>query len=165
MLLIIAMPFQRRGDTLLCEAQASNGIEQWSRHFSRIVVGSAVIDESELDYTNTVLWHDVATYFQGSTVSFLPLPAAYSWRTFINSYWQVVSSLDQAIDACQYLQFTFWGLAGDWGTVAARQAIRKHRPYALHADHVSHQTARAAARNGNNLQRLKTELQVPIMVA
>ena len=43
MLLVLPVPFLVRGEELLFEAQASNGLNRWADHFEQVVVAAPVI--------------------------------------------------------------------------------------------------------------------------
>ena len=66
------------------------------------------------------------------------------------------------IAGADHLQFAIGGLWGDWAAVAALEARRMGRRYAIHTDRVEHVLMRKLAQ-GPALRRLKIAVEAPLM--
>lgn len=163
MFLVLPAPFRRKGDALLVEAQAKNGIERWADHFSSLVVACPVLPEHLIRADGSIVWIDTEELSCRERVELLPLPWAFSWKDFFRTYRRTRAKLREIIGRCRYLQFATWGLAGDWAAVAALEAIRQRRAYAIHTDNVTHELIRRAARGQSVKRRIKAEIEAPIM--
>ena len=82
-LLVLPVPFKKLPDgRLLCEEQATNGIDQWAEHFSHVTVAAPVLSEDLQQGASTVLWRDPATLRHRDKVTLVPLPMAYTPLAF-----------------------------------------------------------------------------------
>ena len=125
----------------LLEDQACNGLRLWSENFERVIVmhplefGQAPpswipVESSRIDL---------------SRVELVALPTAYRPDQFLRHFAKVRHQIDQLIDRAHYLSFSIGGLFGDWGSVAALQAHRKGRPFAVWTDRVESEVVRHQA--------------------
>ena len=71
--------------------------------------------------------------------------------------------LAQTIAESQHLQFAIGGLIGDWAAVAALEAIKLKRRYAIHTDRVEHEVMRKTAASASGLRRLKIAVEAPVI--
>jgi glycosyltransferase involved in cell wall biosynthesis len=78
-----------------------------------------------------------------SKIKFISLPNAYHLRAFLRHYCVVSRLLKTEIENADYLLFSPHALVGDWPTVAAREAIKLQRSYAIDADVVYDDVAHA----------------------
>ena len=60
--------------------------------------------------------------------------------------------LAEEIERCEYLQFAIGNLIGDWAGVAATEARKQGRSYAIHTDRVEPQLLRKLAERKNRSQ-------------
>jgi glycosyltransferase involved in cell wall biosynthesis len=67
-------------------------------------------------------------------ITFLQLPSAYAIGDFFRHYFAVRKILKREIELADYIIVSPHTLIGDWPTVAAREAIKLHKPYVLEAD-------------------------------
>lgn len=79
-------------------------------------------------------WHE--------RVRFISLPSAYGWPDFVRHYRPIRRLLKSEIEKADCLVFSPHTLIGDWPTVAAREAAKLHRQYAIEADVVYESLAR-----------------------
>jgi glycosyltransferase involved in cell wall biosynthesis len=145
MLLVLPAPFCRQGDKFFFELQACNGIEQWADHFGSVVVVAPMLPDGKVEQEKNIAWRDTATLNQPERFELIPVPWAYSIKLFATHYSATRKLLADLIDRSQYLQFPLGGLFGDWGSVAALEAYRQHRAYAIHTDLVEDQAIRNLA--------------------
>jgi glycosyltransferase involved in cell wall biosynthesis len=68
-----------------------------------------------------------------------------------------------SIAQSKHLQFAIGGLVGDWASVAAMEAIRQKRRYAIHTDRVEHEVLRKTSGSAAGVRRLKVAAEVPLM--
>ncbi|MEM6458222.1 MAG: glycosyltransferase [Planctomycetota bacterium] len=91
-------------------------------------------------------------------LTFEPLPAAWRVGEFVRAYPGVRRRIRRLIAGSNYLLFSLGGLVGDWGAVAAREARRMGRPYAVWTDRVESEVTRAQASSGPLKRRLCARL-------
>jgi glycosyltransferase involved in cell wall biosynthesis len=96
-------------------------------------------------------------------VQFISLPNAYRLRDFLRHYHAFRRVLKTEIEQADYLVFSPHALAGDWPTVAIREAIKLQRPYVIEADVVYEKVAQVGwARNSPWKLCLKKNLTLPL---
>jgi glycosyltransferase involved in cell wall biosynthesis len=163
-LLVLPVPFKKLADgRLLCEAQATNGIDQWADHFSHVTVAAPVLNEDLQQ--GTVVWRDPATLRHRDKVTLVPLPMAYTPLAFAASFTQGRRTLLEHITRNRYLSFGIGGLIGDWAALGARLAQSRGLPYSIHTDRVEHELMFKLASQKSPLRRLKAQLVGRIMRA
>jgi Glycosyl transferases group 1 len=158
MLLVLPAPFCMQDGKLMFEAQACNGVERWADHFSKVVVVAPLLPDEIVEREKTLVWRDSATLFQPDRFELVPVPWAYTVKLFIKHYAATRQRLAELIDRCQYLQFPLGGLFGDWGAVAAIEAHRQGRPYAIHTDLVEEQVILQLSQQSSWTSRVKASL-------
>ncbi len=161
MLLVLPVPFRIQAGELYVEAQAANGLDRWADHFARVVVAAPVIPESLIPGLAGVLWSKVSGLMHGERIVCHPLPWSYTPASFLRAQRPIRQQLRACIAACDHLQFAIGGLWGDWAAVAAVEASRMHRRYAIHTDRVEHVLMRKTA-GGSPLRRLKIAVEAPL---
>jgi glycosyltransferase involved in cell wall biosynthesis len=158
-LLVLPVPFKKLADgRLLCEEQATNGIDQWAEHFSHVTVAAPVLNEDPQQGASTVLWRDPVTLRHRDKVTLVPLPMAYTPLAFATSFPQGRRTLLEHITRNRYLSFGIGGLIGDWAALGARLAQSRGLPYSIHSDRVEHELMFKLASRKSPLRRLKAQL-------
>ena len=158
MLLVLPTPFYRIEGKLVFESQACNGIEKWADHFGRVTVVAPLLPDKIAEQDRTIVWQDITTLSKPERFELVPVPWAYSIKLFTKHYASTRKLLAGLINRCQYLQFPLGGLFGDWGAVAALEAQRQHRPYAVHTDLVEDRVILQLAQGKNWKSQLKSSL-------
>lgn len=155
LLLYAPVPLYASEDGYLLEDQACNGLRLWSENFERVIVmhplepGKAPpswipVRSSGIDLTR---------------VEIVALPSAYRPDRFMRHYRTVRRQIAQLIDRAQYLSFSIGGLFGDWGSVAAFEAHRKGRRFAVWTDRVESEVVRHQAQAAPTLKaRLRASI-------
>jgi glycosyltransferase involved in cell wall biosynthesis len=96
-------------------------------------------------------------------IKLIPLPWLYNLRDFFRHYENVRRVLKAEIENADYLVFSPHSLAGDWPTVAAREAIKLHRSYVIDADVVYEAVAQVGwSRNALWKRFVKKHLLLPL---
>jgi glycosyltransferase involved in cell wall biosynthesis len=95
----------------------------------------------------------------------VPLPWAYSALQFASCYSSVRTTLGELISRSRYLQFAIGGLVGDWAAVAAWEARKQGRAYAIHTDRVEFEIIRREAEGANLKTKLKVKVIAPLMAS
>ena len=162
MLLVLPVPFRILQGELYVESQAANGLSRWADSFARVTVAAPVIPESLIPTLAGVLWTPVAGLEHAERVPCHPLPWAYTPRSFLRSLPAVRKQLRALIAESAHLQFAIGGLWGDWAAIAALEAARMRRRYAIHTDRVEHLLMRKTA-GGSALRRLKVAAEAPLV--
>lgn len=166
LLLVLPVPFKQLADgRLLCEEQATNGIDQWADHFSHVTVAAPVLVGELRHNASTVLWRDPVTLQHRDRISLVPLPMAYAPFAFAASFTRSKRILLEHITRNRYLSFGIGGLIGDWAALGARLAQSRGLPYSIHTDRVEHELLFQLARQKSSLQKLKAQIVGRLMRA
>ena len=163
MYLVLPVPFRIFEGKLFVEAQAANGLNRWADNFARVVVAAPVIPESQLPNLAGFVWRAVESLEHRSRIVCQPLPWAYTPDTFFRLLPSTRRLIGESIAQCQHLQFAIGGLIGDWAAVAALEARKQKRRYAIHTDRVEHELIRKTASGSSPLRRLKIAVEAPVM--
>ncbi len=163
MLLVLPVPVRVRDGVVLFEAQACNGVARWADNFESLIVAVPVIPESMITSDGSSVWLDVSEQAWHGRVEFVRLPWTFSYIEFIRRYSKTRALLGKRIAQSRYLQFAISGLAGDWAAVAAMEAYRQDRPYALHTDNVAHKLVVQIAQGHRVKRRVRAHLEAPII--
>jgi glycosyltransferase involved in cell wall biosynthesis len=163
LLLVLPVPLRLRGDRILVESQAFNGLERWADNFGSVVIAAPIIPEDLADQDKTTVWKDTANLTASERFEIVPLPWAYTLPKFIACYLSVRKTLAALIARCRYLQFAIGGLWGDWAAVAAMEARKQKRAYAVHTDRVEHQVILQVAKEENLPKKIKATVLSPLM--
>jgi glycosyltransferase involved in cell wall biosynthesis len=163
MLLVLGLPFRREGDRLLCESQAVNGLQRWGDNFESVILAAPVMPtDLPQDWQNQGIWIDVAT-LDPQQFEFVPLPWAYALPDFLRHYASTRSQLADLVKRCSYLQFGLEWLIGDWAAIAAIEAAKQGKAYAIHKDIVSHKMLLQTATSFKS--RLLARFKAPLIQA
>jgi glycosyltransferase involved in cell wall biosynthesis len=164
LLLVLPVPFKSQSDgRLLCEEQATNGIDQWADNFARVTVVAPILTSDSVLNGTTILWRDPATLRNRDKVELVPLPMAFTTLTFASSFSRGRRILLNHIKKNRYLSFAIGGLVGDWAALGARLAQSLELPYSIHTDRVEHEVLFRLASKESPLRRLKALLVGTLM--
>jgi glycosyltransferase involved in cell wall biosynthesis len=158
MLAVLPVPFLVRDNTVLVEEQARNGLRRWADHFERVVVAAPAMPEAAAASESSFVWKPLEAFDQDGRLELRCLPWAYERDAFLRSYRKTRALLADLISRSTHLQFAIGGLVGDWAAIAALEADRQKRRYAIHTDRVEHEVLRALAMDAPPLKRLKVSL-------
>jgi len=155
LLLYAPVPIYASEQGYLLEDQACNGLRLWAENFDRVIVMFPVRHGAA-----PPSWIPIASSnIDLQRVEIVGLPTAYRIDHFVRHYAATRRQISQLIDRARYLSFAIGGLIGDWGAVAALEAHKKKRPFAVWADRVESEVAREASRSGKTAKaRLKASL-------
>lgn len=153
LLLVLPVPFRQGHGGLLVERQAANGLDRWAAEFSRVGVACPLLPATMGDLGQA--WVGESTIERRRQLSLYPLPWAYHPRECLQHYRTTRETLGKFIGDHRYLQFAIGGLFGDWASVAALEAHRQHRPYAVWTDRVEHRVVRNLSRQESLPRRLR----------
>ena len=163
MFLVLPVPFRVAEGKIFVECQAANGLDRWADHFRRVTVAAPAVPETEVRNLKGFCWRDLDSLEHRDRIVCQPLPWAYTPGPFARSYGATRRQLGDSIAQSQFLQFAIGGLVGDWAAVAALEAIRQNRRYAIHTDRVEHEVIRKTASSASGLRRMKIAVEVPLM--
>lgn len=164
MYLVLPVPFRLIDGRLHAETQAANGLDRWAEGFEHLTVAAPVVPEEQVASLSGFVWRDLATIEHRARITVQPLPWAYSPLTFARAWKPVRSEMAANIARAKHLQFAIGGLVGDWAAVAALEAIRQHRRYAIHTDRVEHEVLRETSSKQSGLGRFrKLAIELPLM--
>lgn len=155
LLLYISVPVYRRGDVLLLEDQACNGLRLWAENFERLIVIVPVAPGEP-----PASWVPMAATVGAAMerIEIVTVPEAYRPDRFLRALPDVVPRLRAAIGRADYLGFAIGGLFGDWGSVGAYLAHRRGLPFYVWTDRVESEVVRVAARSGPWKRRVQAAL-------
>lgn len=162
MLLVLPVPFRLAENRLLIEAQACNGLNRWADNFEHVVAAAPVMPEAVAQTEKTISWETADTGL-GQRITCIPLPWAYGLKDFIRAYPSCRRLLAGEVRRCEYLQFAIGGLVGDWAAVAATEAKKQGRQYAIHTDRVESQVLRKLAGSVSGPRAWKKIVEAKLM--
>ncbi|WAL58372.1 glycosyltransferase [Thermocoleostomius sinensis] len=163
MLLVLPVPFQMHNGQLLFEAQACNGLERWADNFGNVIVAAPVMPKSIAEHDRTIVWKNTAMLDNPQRFEFVLLPWAYSLRDFFAHYRSTRTLLAKLIHRSEYLQFAISSLWGDWAAIAALEAKKQNRPYAIHTDVVDYRVILQINQDKSLPKRLKARVLSSLM--
>jgi glycosyltransferase involved in cell wall biosynthesis len=158
MLLVLPVPLRVKGNKILFEWQACNGLERWADNFGSLVVAAPTLPESLVEKNKSIAWKDTATLANPQRFEFVPLPWTTSLLNFFSHYFSTRTALSQIIEQCQYRQFALGGSVRDWGALAALEACRQKKPYAIHTDIVDYKAVLQNSKDAKLPKRLKARM-------
>lgn len=124
---------------VLFDLQSRDNLVRYLNHWDSMIIACPRLAESRLAAASGFVWVPVEDLVD--RIQFVPLPEYGSKAKFLRDYPSTARLLRRCIDAADYLQFAIGGgnggLEHDWGAVAAEQAIKAGRKFALLADAVS----------------------------
>lgn len=141
LLLVTAVRLRQGANGLQLDSQTCAGLRRWAEHFSTVTFAGILLDADREDDTTTD-WVDVESLACAAQLEFLALPMAYRIGAFARSYRPTRRRLARAIGQAEHLCFTLGYLVGDWAAVAALEAQRQGRRYAVWFDRVEHEVLR-----------------------
>lgn len=155
LLLYAPVPLYSSEHGYLLEDQACNGLIRWAENFNRVIVMHPV--EHGTPPQNWIPLHSSGVDLQ--RVEVVPLPTAYRPDQFLRHYRPIRQQIGQLIDRAHYMSFSIGGLFGDWGSVAALEAHRKRRRFAVWTDRVESEVVRQEIQSGKTRRaRLRAAL-------
>lgn len=163
MYLVLPVPFRVAEGRVFVECQAANGLDRWADNFDRVLIAAPVIPEQEVRNLKGVCWRDVDTLQHRERISCQPLPWAYTPLPFVKQFAAARRLIADSIAESRHLQFAIGGLVGDWAAIAALEAIKQNRPYAIHTDRVEHEVMRKTSGSASALRKLKIAIEAPLM--
>ena len=162
MFLVLPVPFRQRGGQLLFESQACNGLKRWADNFGHVVMAAPVMPEQLAQADKTIFWEDTEVALD-QRITCIQLPWAYRPGVFVREYRRIRRLFAEEIGRCEYLQFVIGGLVGDWGAVAAKEAAKQGRPFAIHTDRVESDVLRKLAKKQKGWRASKMVLDAWLM--
>lgn len=151
LLIYAPVPVWQEHGQLMVEAQAANGLRLWAENFERVV---AIMPMA----TSRPAGAMVALDASEPAISVEPVPFAYRPDVFLRQLSPVRRRMREFIAQADYLSFALGGLIGDWGAVAALEAHRMGRRFAVWTDRVESEVVRRSAEEGRFRSRLRARL-------
>jgi glycosyltransferase involved in cell wall biosynthesis len=162
LLLVTAVRLRRGPNGLQLDSQTCAGLARWAEHFSTLRFAGILLEAEREDQTTTD-WVDVESLACASRLDVLALPMAYRIGSFARSYRATRRRLARAIGEADHLCFTLGYLTGDWAAVAALEAQRQGRRYAVWFDRVEHEVLRNLLPSLPFKRRIKESATLPVM--
>lgn len=144
LLLYAPVPLYSSENGYLLEDQACNGLRLWAENFKHVIVMFPV--EHGVAPPNWIPLQSAQVDL--SRVEVVSLPTAYRLDQFLRHQAAIRRQIRYLIDRARYLSFSIGGLIGDWGAVAAMEAYRKHRRFAVWTDRVESEVVREQMHSG-----------------
>jgi glycosyltransferase involved in cell wall biosynthesis len=138
-LLVLPLVIRVVGGRVLYDLQSRDSLVRYLNWFDSVIVACPQLAESRVEGVKSFVWVPVDDLLD--RVQFVPLPEYGSKWKFLRDYRSTAWLLRRCIEASDYLQFAIGGGNGgldqDWAAVAAEQAIKAGRKFAMLADAVS----------------------------
>lgn len=164
-LLLVTMVRLRRGPRgLQLDDQTCAGLVRWTEHFERVVY-CGLLQESDDSDDASVTWVDIDSLPNRDRMRIVPLPFAYKIGAFARAYRATRRQLAEEIGKADKLCFTLGYVSGDWGGVAALEAIKQGRRFATWFDRVEHDVLRNTLHALRFRRRVKERMTLPVMIA
>lgn len=164
MLLVLPVPFRSINGRLMVEAQAANGLDRWADSFDEVVVAAPLIPEEQAERLPGFVWRDVEELEHRARIVCKTLPWAYKPAAFVAAMGDTRRRLGKWISEATHLQFAIGGLLGDWAAVAALEATKQGRRFAIHTDRVEHEVILKTAGELSAARRLRVRAEAPLMM-
>jgi glycosyltransferase involved in cell wall biosynthesis len=163
MYLVLPVPFREFEGELQVESQAANGLDRWAENFARLIVAAPLLPLSSTAKLAGFVWRNVSSLEHRERIRYQPLPPVLSTRGFFKDIKATRRQIAKAIAESHYLQFAISGLIGDWASIAALEAIRLKRKYAVHTDCVEYELIQRTARSSSKARQLRVLVEAPLM--
>ncbi len=137
LLLDLPVPFWELDGILQIEAQAYDGLQRWLDNFDQITVCAPLAPVDRVDCT--VTWRAANDLLSDGRLRLEPMPWGYHPREHLLQAGRVRRRLRPLIQNHRYLCFSNLGWLGSWGNIAAEEARRIGKPYAVWLDWVLHE--------------------------
>ena len=140
LLLELPVPFKQVDGILHVEAQAYNGISRWLDNFDCISLCAPLLPASADESSEgSMTWLPVTELLSSGRLKLHPLPWGYHPMEHFKHQSKVAQLFRRLIPEHRYLCFSNLGWLGSWGNIAADEASRAQRPYAVWLDWVLHE--------------------------
>ncbi|MCC1480473.1 glycosyltransferase [Roseibaca sp. Y0-43] len=150
----------RRGDVLLLDDQACNGLRLWAEHFGRLIVLVAV-EDGAAPGSWVPLEHIGPS---ASRIEFVHLPSAWRPDRFLRALGPTRKRIRHALAQADFIGTTLGGASfGDWGAVIAREAVKLGLPFYIWTDRVEPDVARRLVKTAPLRRKLRLAVEYPIM--
>lgn len=164
-LLVLPLAIRVVEGRVLYDLQSRDSLVRYLDDFDTVIVACPRLAESRVAANKSLVWVPVDDLLD--RVQFIPLPEYGSIVKFLRDYPATARLLRRLIDVSKYVQFALGGgnggLEHDWAAVAAEQAIKAGRKYALLTDGDSSTACAMRADAARGLaalpQRLKLRLK------
>lgn len=164
-LLLVAMVRLRRGrHGFQLDDQTCAGLVRWAEHFKEVVY-CGLLQESDESEDGSTTWVDVDCLPNHDRMRIVPLPLAYKIGAFARTYRATRRLLAEEIRKADKLCFTLGYVFGDWGGVAALEAIKQGRRFGTWFDRVEHEVLRNTLHSLRFRRRIKEGMMLPVMMA
>jgi colanic acid/amylovoran biosynthesis glycosyltransferase len=155
LLLYAPVPLYASEEGYLLEDQACNGLIRWAENFNRVIVMHPV--EHGVPPPTWIPLKSSGVDLQ--RVEVVALPTAYRPDQFFRHLKTTRQRIGALIERAHYLSFSIGGLFGDWGSVAAIEAHRRGRCFAVWTDRVESEVVRHQAQSAKHWRvRLRSAL-------
>jgi glycosyltransferase involved in cell wall biosynthesis len=161
--IVTAIPARVIDGELCLDDQTCSGLACWLDQFDRVVLATVSIPEHMVE--NSTKWQRVSELPFASRLRVINLPWAYSLKDFLKSYSSARRLMREQIGMSQYLCFVPCGMIGDWGSVAAWEALRAGRRYAVLLDRSEARFMRSSLPSLPARRRMKETLMLPLVAA
>jgi glycosyltransferase involved in cell wall biosynthesis len=161
-LLVLPLLIRVVDGRILYDLQSRDSLVRYLDEFDTVIVAASKLAESRVAELNSFVWVPVDDLLD--RVQFVPLPEFGPIGKFLRDYPATARLLRRCIDASKYVQCAIGGGNGgleyDWGAVAAGQAIKAGRKFALLTDGVSFATHAMRADSARGLAALPRRLKL-----
>ncbi|MFN3129438.1 glycosyltransferase [Roseibium sp.] len=162
-LFVTAVRLRRGPRGLQLDDQTCAGLARWAESFGHVTY-MGIEQPADLEDNTSVTWIDIADLDCRDRLTVVALPFAYKIGRFFKDYKSTRKMLGEEIAKADHLCFTLGYLFGDWAAVAALEAIRQNRDYAVWFDRVEHDVIRRTLPAIPLKRRIKEVATLPVMV-
>lgn len=157
------VPIKNEHGTFSIDDQTSEGLVRWTENFERVAYAGIEVPKGNPQTLSSTTWVPIRDLPCADRLDVVAMPHAYKVGNFIAAYKHTRTILGDEIARSSHLCFTLGGLTGDWGAIAALEAINQSREYAVWFDRIEHEVVRSDLPEMPLKRRIKETLSIPLM--
>jgi glycosyltransferase involved in cell wall biosynthesis len=137
-LLVMPVPFQAQAGALCFDQQTCQGLARWAEHFEQVIMACPLQPPGLNSNASLEGLQAIQDLPCADQITLVPLPWAYDVISFIKAYRDTRQILARWVSEADYICVSPSTLEGDWPAIAALEAMRQKRPYAVWIDRVEY---------------------------
>ncbi|WP_420339134.1 glycosyltransferase [Roseibium sp.] len=162
-LFVTAVRLRRGPRGLQLDNQTCAGLSRWAESFDHVTY-IGIEQPTDIEDDTTVNWIDVVDLTCRDQLKVIALPFAYKFGRFFKEYKSTRKKLAAEVAKADHLCFTLGCIVGDWAAIAAMEAIKQNRDYAVWFDRVEHDVIRKTLSSMPQKRRVKEIVTLPFMI-
>ena len=163
MLFVTHVALRRSGEGWQIDDQTAEGLIRWCENFGWVTYAGIEATDEDVGKWSSATWVKIKDLPCADRLNIIALPRAYRVSEFAAAYNRTRKLLGDEIARSTYLCFTLGTLIGDWSVVAALEARKQRRKYAVWFDRIEHQVVQSDLPSMPFKRRIKERVSLPFM--